>query len=336
MSARGFLVALLPTLILLLWVDPVTIIHSRLKGDVYPPDAAYVGLHIVRDYSDSAPDILILGGSSTRELVPDRQIANAWFRTRCDHDIQLFNAATSSQEPADSRAIADALGEAPRVVVIGLSYRRLMRTREEDVYSPHSQTVALPSSMKVSIASLTRGDMRAGLFDFFAQVQRAEWSIAALRAEMGKSPRPLKKRDHHDRDVSPATPIPSSTKRYMADQMFVLAGDDMPRTSREMTEYWLRFAREMSRRGAAPLFVMTPYSPEAESLEREYAGSVGPALARLAEEYPVLDLRSRVRLQAADFADPTHLSDAGRIKAWPMLAEAIGETYGCPAFAAGA
>lgn len=333
---RGFLVALFPTLILLWWIDPVTIVHSRLKGEAYQPDTAYVGFSIVRDYGRTPPDVLLLGGSSTREITPHRRDADSWLSTRCGRSIHIFNAATSSQHPSDSWAIADAIGGAPRVVVVGLSYRRMMRMSIDDAYDPTAQTVALPIPMRASLKSLVRGDLRAGVFDFFTQFDRAQWSISALEAEAAGRLAGGEARDKDDRDGSLATAIPADAKRYMADQMYVLAGDDLSRTSAEMTEYWLGFAREMRRRGSTPLFVMTPYSREAEPLAREYAPSIATAFARLARENPVLDLRDHPRLDAADFTDPAHLSDAGRLIAWPVLGEAIAEAYGCPPIADGA
>ena len=117
--------------------------------------------------------------------------------------------------------------------------------------------------------------------------------------------------------------------------MYVVAGDDLSRTGAEMTDYWLGFAREMRRRGSTILFVMTPYGREAEPLAREYAASVNPALARIAKENPVLDLRNNPRLGDTDFTDPTHLSDAGRLIIWPMLGEAVAQAYGCQPTAGG-
>lgn len=327
---RGFLVGLFPTLILLWWIDPVTIVHRRLKGEAYQPDTAYVGYSIVTNYGRTSPDVLVLGGSSTREATPHRRDADSWLSVRCGRSIRIFNAATSSQQPSDSWAITEAIGGTPRVVVIGLSYHRLMRSSIDDAYDPNAQTVALPTPARASLQSLVRGDLRAGVFDFFAQFDRAEWSISALRAELAGRPAVGQARDNDDRDGSPATARPADAKRYMADQMYVLAGDDLFRTSADMTEYWLSFAREMRRRGSTPLFVLTPYSREAEPLAREYAPSITTAFTRLAQENPVLDLRDNPDLNAADFTDPTHLSDAGRVIVWPILGEAIATAYGCP------
>ena len=180
---RGFLVALLPTLALLWVINPATIIHSRLKGEAYQPDSAYVGFNIAKFDSRTPPDIMFLGGSSMREATPHRRDADAWLTARCGQAVHIFNAATSSQEPPDSWAIADAIGGAPRLIVVGLSYRRLMRTNLDDIHDPGAQTVALPTSGRASLKSLIRGDLRAGVFDFFTQVERAKWSAYALGAE---------------------------------------------------------------------------------------------------------------------------------------------------------
>ena len=335
-ATRGFLIALFPTLILLWILEPATMVHGLLKGEAYQPDAAYVGFRIAKAYGRAPPDVLLLGGSSLRETTPDRRDADSWLSVRCGRSVRVFNAATSSQHPSDGWAIADAIGGAPRVVVIGLSYHRLMRAGADDTYDPNAQTVALPRSPVALRQSLVRGDLRGGLFDFFAQFERAEWAISALRDEAagrGETGNPV--RDNDDRDVSLADPIAAEAKRYMADQMYVLAGDDLKRSSAEMTEYWLGFAREMRRRGSRPLFVMTPYSEEAGALAREYSPSTTAALARLARENPVLDLRNHPHLGAADFTDPAHLSDAGRRRAWPILGEAIAEAYGCPSITGG-
>ena len=85
---RGFLVALCPTLILLCWIDPVMIVHSRLRGDAYQPDATYVGFRITRDYGRTSPDVLLLGGSSMREAIPHNRDADSWLRVRCGRSIR--------------------------------------------------------------------------------------------------------------------------------------------------------------------------------------------------------------------------------------------------------
>lgn len=307
----------------------MTIIHGLLKGEAYQPDGVYVGYSIVKDYRQTSPDVLLLGGSSTREITPHRREADSWLSARCGRSVHVFNAATSSQHPADSWAIVDAIGGAPRVVVVGLSYHRMMRRSIDDTYDPTAQTTALPAPMRASLKSLARGDLRAGVFDFFTQFDRAQWSISALRDEAVGRRIAGQARDNDDRDGSLAGAIPADAKRYMADQMYVLAGDDLSRTSAEMTDYWLVFAREMRRRGATTVFVMTPYSHEAEPLAREYAPFIAPALARLARENQVLDLRNHPLPDPVHFTDPTHLSDAGRVGAWPALGEAIARAYGC-------
>jgi hypothetical protein len=330
-ATRGFLVALFPTLLLLWLIDPATMVHRRLKGEAYQPDSAYVGFNVARDYDQTPPAVVFLGGSSMREATLHRRQADAWLSARCSRSIRSFNAATSSQDPLDSWAIADAIDGAPRVIVVGLSYRRFMRASLDDVYDPNAQTVALPSSRTASLKSLLRGDLRAGVFDFFNQFERAQWSIYALGNEViGRSGTASPARDNDDRDDSPATPIPADARQFMADEMYVLADDDLLQTAGAMTDFWLSFAREMGRRGSTTLFVMTPYGPEAGALAREYAASMDPALDRLARENPVVDLRKHPGLTAADFTDPTHLSDLGRTTLWLTLGEAVARAYGCP------
>lgn len=330
-ATRGFLIALAPTLLLLWLIDPATMVHRRLKGEVHQEDATYVGFNIARVYARTPPDVLILGGSSMREATLHRRDADAWLSARCSRSIQIFNAATSSQDPLDSWAITDAISGAPRVVVVGLSYRRLMREDLADIYDPNAQTVALPSSTTAGLKSLTRGDLRAGVFDFFNQFERAQRSISALRGEVtGSGGAGGAALDNDDRSYSPASPMSAQERRYMADEMYVLADDDLLRTADAMTDFWLSFARELGRRGSTTLFVMTPYGPEAESLAREYAAPIDKALGRLARENPVLDLRTNPGLTAEAFTDPTHLSLVGRATLWPALGDAVARAYGCP------
>lgn len=329
--ARGFLIALGATVALLWFVQPTTLAHRLIRTDVVPTDSAYVGRMIAVDPHSAAPDVLVLGGSSMQLMIP--RDANTRMRQLCGRDIHLFNAASSSQHPSASWAIVDALRRPPSLIVVGLSYRRLMRTPFADPYRLEQQRVELPRSPTMFRAALLRGRLDAGLFDSLAQLKLMDWErrlfVATVR---GHGELPIAPGARHEADLSADTVRSPSDKQMLADTMEVIDGNALARSVDEMTRFWIDFAHAMAARGSRTLFVMTPYSREADSMTRAYAQPLSHAMNALGvgAGLPAHDMRD-IALSDDEFRDPIHLTYAARDRIWPSFSRTLARSGGCAA-----
>ncbi|RYD50434.1 MAG: hypothetical protein EOP60_11675 [Sphingomonadales bacterium] len=323
---RGFLVALAVTIAALWFVQPVILVHRFNTTDAVPFDSAYVGRLIVNDARAGAPGVLVIGGSSIRDLIPGS--ANLRMSGLCGHDTDLLNAATSAQHPADSRAIADALRTPPALVVIGMTYRRFSSSRWNDPFALEQARVELPRSSHAFIEALFDARLDAGIFDSLAQLRRMDWERQLVDAAWRGAPVVRDPHARHVFDMVHETVASPAEKQFRADRMWVVGGDELASSIDAMTAFWIDFARDMRRRGSRTIFVMTPTSGEAATIARAYAAPVARAIATIGREFPFIDMRG-LRIAEGEFRDPLHLTGAGRDRVWPWLSATIARHGGC-------
>lgn len=329
--ARGFLLALGLVLAAVLLVDPASLLHRHFHSDRPPPDHVYVARKIYQ--SDAQPfDIVVIGGSSTRELIPPPGPRGESPAGLCQDRDRLLNAATSSQQPADGYAILSALPRAPELVVVGLTGRRLIGDRRNDPYALDAQVVELPRSNGAMLDAVRHGRVEFASFDFFDQLRRSQWTLqtAALAAQgMDWPTNP----NLDNRTAYPDTPRLPEIKQLYADKL-LLSAEETPSNHRvSIARYWVDFADHVSAKGGRILFVMTPTSPEAAAYEAYMRPLMDDALQDISAKYPLLDLRHSAGrpLGAADFFDPIHVSHTGRDRLWPETAAAIRRAQACDA-----
>lgn len=336
--SRGFLVATVIALALLWVLQPAALLHRNFVHDRPPPDRAYVGQKVYQTFALQSPDVLILGGSSMREMIPAPDLKSGGWQALCAGQARLLNAATSSQHPSDGYAIVDALPSREMLVVVGLNSRRLTVDKRSDPFDLSGQTVELPRSAQAARAALHHGRFDVGAFDFFDQIRRVQWSLQSLYlSTRGTSfagsgaVGPGQPRD--DRSAYPDAPLSPEEKQLIADKLLLTSLHYEKTAPRPATEYWLDFGRYIRASGGNVLFVRTPRSPEAQAYDRTTASLSEAALLKIGQEFPVLDfvkLPSAAGLGAVDFHDPVHVSHAGRDRLWPTLARSIAATKACP------
>jgi hypothetical protein len=329
----GLLMAIVANMLMLALVSPSTFVHTYFTSREFLPDQAYVGHVITREFAKEPPDILFLGGSSMRDALPPRGFGEATLAGICKAKLRMFAAATSAQHPTDGWAIVDALRKKPpKMIVVGLTYRRLAMDPAHQPYDLSEQTADLPRSPSAFWDAVSRADLSAGLFDFFSQIRRLTRWKGLLDPTNDRNGMPIRvARDIHDRTTLPGTPIPVSQKQYLAQKMYALWGDHYKRNSKEMAQYWTRFAARMRARGSRVIFVWTPVSEETDALTLTYQAETMAAMATLAATAPTLDLRDHLRGSPNDFRDPLHVTAAGRAKTWPTISRFVAAHGGCTA-----
>jgi hypothetical protein len=319
--SRSIVLAVLINVVLLCLVSPANLFHRYVNITTFPIDAAYVAQSITRDFSNSGPDILFLGGSSMRDAVPPRPIVESDLTQMCRTKITAFPAATSSQSAVDGWAILDALkGYAPRLVVVGLTYGRLSTSRNRDPYSLQGQVVELPRSSTAEMISLTHADLSDNAFDFFSQLRRLNWSISALKSELlTPPPQTTPAISMYDRTVVPNIVLSSAEKTFFVQKLYATESANYRSGAPEMTANWTNFAEIVRKRGSEIIFIWTPLSDEMEPITRAYASLTEQVISQLSKTSPVLDLRNALPSSPGSFRDPLHLSIKGREETWPRI-----------------
>lgn len=330
-SARGLLVALALTLAALACLDPSSLLHRHFQTSRPMPDGAYVAQKIYEGGAARSFDVVVVGGSSMREMIPAPTGGEVAQPGLCPHRDRLLNAATSSQQPVDAYAIADAIAPPYGLLVVGLSSRRLIEDRRNDPYALQDQSVELPRSNAAVLGALSHGRIEFLSLDFFDQFRRSHWTFrTALDTPSGQQwPQGLRV---DDRSAYPDRPVPIADKQLIADKLLLTVEDPARDNSRSIADYWLDFAGHATRAGWKVLFVFTPTSAEAESYDVYTRPKVDPALRRIGAQYALLDLRENERpYSVEDFHDPIHVSHLGRDRLWPQLAAAIRAAQACGA-----
>lgn len=329
--ARGLLAAIILVFAALFLLDPSSLLHRYFQTDRPVSDSAYVARKIYGDGAARSYDIVVVGGSSMREMIPPPRGEAMARPDLCPHRDRLLNAATSSQQPVDAYAIADAVAPPYGLLVVGLSGRRLISDRRNDPYALQSQSVELPRSYAAMLDALSHGRIEFLSLDFFDQFRRSHQAFrTAFRASPGK--RPPGDGELDNRSAYPEQPLPVGDKQLIADKLLLTAELPNEGSSRSIAGYWLDFANHATRSGWKVLFVFTPTSAEADGYGAYTKPTVDIALSHIQTLYPVLDLREGQQSYVqADFYDPIHVSHSGRDKLWPRLAAAIRDAQACHA-----
>ena len=328
-STYGFFAALALSILVNLLMEPVELVHRYAPISSRLPDEAYVGRRAA-DFVGNPPTVLILGGSSMRESVPTAVEFGSSLAGQCSYSPSMFNAATSSQHPADGWAVIDAIGRTPRLILVGLTYRRMIFDRSNDPDDISAQRVELPRSPTATRIAAANADIRSGLFDSVAQIGRMRFSLGEIRRMRGlQNPNNFTNLStFDDRDAFSSPPISGALKRFTGDKWLATYGWTGAERFKPLVVYWRDFAERLQRRGARVIFVVTPEGPEMHPMRRTLETEFMRALTELRTTAPVADLRDSMN-DPAQFHDPIHLTNQGRDTLWPRLSSLITKELGC-------
>lgn len=303
-DVRSFLLALvlLTVCIGLLAFAPGWRLYALAPERALGQDRIRVMHRLATDFAARPPDVLVVGGSQMRELLPVDAYIERTLGDACGRPVGVFNAASSSQ-PLDASIdlVEHFAAERPELVLFAVNPSRLYHGEPDaGALLPLPTTPAWPrfEALWADLGSLRDGSLRIP------------------RTPLG----PHLGAQHHYRGM----PWDAARKRADAVQEVALAqsaGETVRARNVERlldTDY-----------GGAVLFVIPPHSPEADAPYRDYADAMARSLARLSDRGDILDLRG-APLTSADFHDAVHLRQSGRERIWPALLSALrGVLPGC-------
>lgn len=271
----------------------------------------------------------MLGGSQLREAIPVDSFVSSQLSAACNSEVDVLNAASSSQLIETSQAIGDwFIAEPPKLVVLSVN---LWRAADEFT-SPQMRARALfplPSSRPVPLGS-------DGESVRLAELVRARLGMAfmdaanALGVGVPKYPPatgPFLGVQHRYR------PTPADAQRQVFEAHYQrLMADKLSAAgwAQDLAEY-RALALDLMSRGSRVAYFIAPESPRVRSLFVRNEAAVVSALNSLPGASPqtLLDLRHAAETSESDFADATHMLESGRRAIWPRVSAWLSGLQGC-------
>jgi hypothetical protein len=284
-----------------------------------------------------AEKVIVVGGSTDRELTADDPFVSRELTNRCKRNIQLVNLSSSSQSFAESWDILALLpANGRRLILVGVNSYRI-GFDDSDVESELANNpTGVPTSFSLWWAVARHTGYVGSLERVIDSVAReqsfgARWwpsDLFAARQVTARTPA-----------ADPFQPERSSYREP------VWTRDQKLRQSYEYTatrvmdfhdrfhagvDWYRRLAGHFRRTGAAVKFLVTPTDESFGTAAGLESADLTEALRLLGGEDGVIDLRNEVKnLEAGDFYDMQHLVAKGREKLEPVFVEAVSHALGC-------
>lgn len=281
--------------------------------------------------------VLLVGGSTTRELTPADQYVSDTLSARCGRPLRFVNAGSSNQTLAESWAFAEYAARSRLVaVIVGMNYFRLEEDRPSLVTSLERMIAPVPRPSSLSLWLSYEGKRLvvpwAPLSDV-ARRLRALWRslpedsdarvLARLQRLIGtpyltfaSTPDPfLIERNAYREPV-----LRPEAKRTIANEY----GASRTTLYRERVaagrEAWSAFAASVRAWGAVSLFVALPEDPSMARIRGAFGPAFDDAMASLVVSgNSYADLRTLHGLAPEHFYDQQHLVASGRRAFWPQF-----------------
>ena len=280
--------------------------------------------------------VVLVGGSTVRELTADDALLSTELTSRCGRDIRFVNLGSSNQTFAESWDIAALLPtDRKRLLLVGINPYRLSFD-DDDVISElsHGPTGIPPAFSLLWSVALHTGHI-GSLERAFDSIARQESLGATWRPlDLFFPDRPVARRPSEN----PFQPDRSSFQEPVWTRAEKL---------RETNEYietrvsdfhdrfraGVKWFNRLFDRFQGPLsdvkFVVTPTDETFAKADKLTSRDLRDAITLLGEDR-VIDLRGQTKdLDTTDFFDVQHLVAKGRAKLQPVFAEAVSRALGC-------
>ena len=281
--------------------------------------------------------VLLVGGSTVRELTADDPLLSKALTSQCGRDIQFVNLGSSSQTFSESWDIA---ALAPRnrkqLLLVGINPYRLSFD-DSDVISELAHN---PSGIPVSYSLLWSVALHTGhvgsperMLSSLARQQSfgARWQLLDL-FDPG---RPAARQPSDD----PFQPDRSSyrepvwtqlQKLKQANEYIATRALDFHKRFREGVTWYNRLFDHFQSAGTDVKFVITPTDATFEKIDELISADMREAVRLIGGEDRLLDLRDQSKdLDSGDFFDIQHLVAKGRAKLQPAFVAAVSRALGC-------
>jgi hypothetical protein len=281
--------------------------------------------------------VLLVGGSTVRELTADDSLLSKALTSQCGRDIQFVNLGSSSQTFPESWDIAAlAPQNRKRLLLVGINPYRL-GFDDSDVISELAHN---PSGIPVSYSLLWSVALQAGhvgsperILTSLARQQSfgARWRLLDLFDPAQPTARqPADDPFQPDRSSYREPVWTRSEKLRQANEYIATRVLDFHERFRVGVHWYNRLFDHFQSTGADVKFVVTPTDVTFGKADRLISADLREAIRLLGGEDRILDLRDQSRdLDSGDFFDIQHLVARGRAKLQPAFVAAVSSALGC-------
>lgn len=334
-AAWAFLSALCMTVILALAVNATE--PWRWLSDVYVPNKSdhYLDFtsrfaRATNDIADDRKFVLLLGGSSSRELSGSERYFNEKLNAVCVDNYHFINAATANQTLAESWSIAEAIPtDRLAATVVGFNYYRLGETRDETIRRAKAWRLpfGLPDDLEDKSYNLAEAKGLLQLGWMLKNHQKinefSNWESNAFSDSDF-----LGVQNWYDVEVWSEEKKRATSYEYVA-----LYEGRYFDTYKESLALWLSFASNLKSKDVRVSFIALPESPSSSTAMRLFDNQFDQQIEAFdSAGFEVFDWRALPELSEADFHDPHHIVTSGREKIMPrMLALIASQLPDCDA-----
>jgi hypothetical protein len=281
--------------------------------------------------------VVVIGGSTIRELTADDAFVSRDLASRCKRDIRLVNLSSSSQSFAESWDILALLpNHHGRLILVGINPYRI-GFDDSDVESDLSNSpTGIPASFSLwwTVARYTG---HVGSFErTIGSIARQQAFGARWRLSDLFVPRPataeLPSEDpfQPDRSSYRAAVWTHAQKARQSYEYIATRVMNFHERFPAGVDWYRRLAEHFRGRGSDVKFLVAPTDESFGTAAKLVSADFEEALRALGGEDQVIDLRNRVKdLDSGDFFDTQHLVASGREKLQPAFVDAVSRALGC-------
>lgn len=306
--------------------------HIELTSDA--PVALQMAKKLAIDTPVDTFKIILLGGSTSRELTSHDEIVSETLTSKTGQKICFVNAGTSSQNLSEVWTFGSGLsGNAPDMVVIGMNYYRFSEDRiaikkniSQNVYPlPLSRSMLFDNLSWLSTLPPVEPITQSGrLLSFHRYIKKVSINKIERRNTNKISPDSLFSgpRNRYKKPV-----FSKEQKEQRVTQFIANRGPQFFQTHQESFGLWANLIADMRSKGVIVLVLILPLSPEMDQARVLFDPLFDPMIEKLDQIGAiVIDWRDLESLKSEDFYDQQHLVKSGRKKIFSLL---VGDIASC-------
>ncbi|RUM98330.1 hypothetical protein EET67_06735 [Pseudaminobacter arsenicus] len=296
------------------------------------PEWVYIPWKIARSFQEEADIVLLLGGSTSRELTPSDDYVSSELSNRCGRAIRFINGGSSDQTLAEAWAITEAMPKGRLAsVVVGVNYLRFEESMEDVARRANSSR--MPFGIPAEVRHLlSENGINVGYS--FPPLRWTGWLVnnltkltwghtSAESIDSGIYTDPFE--GYSNRYHYPPKPIEAKVR--IVDQMISERLSLLESNHSDGGYMWSSFANLMTNGGSNVLFLVLPESSSLIPFRKRSEKYLQKTLGELeSSRGRVLDWRIRPELNEQDFFDQQHLLRSGREKLSGELLKLFSET----------
>jgi hypothetical protein len=289
------------------------------------------------EYASDAEKVVLVGGSTVRELTADDSFVSKDLTNRCKRSVHVVNLGSSSQSFAESWDIVDLLPEhGKRLILVGVNPYRI-GFDDSDVESDLSNNLTgVPTSFSLWWSVFRHTGYVGGLERTIASITRQQSFGARLRLSDLVVPRDPTAKPPSTDPFQPdrsgyRDPVWTRAQKVRQSYEYIATRVMNFHDRYRMGARWFRrFAEHFDANGSEVKFLVLPTDESYDTAAKLESTDFEEALRLLGGNENIIDLRNKVQnLKPEDFYDMQHLVASGRQKLQPAFVDAVAHALGC-------